>query len=242
MEINKGFSGTFTALVGLNLVLAVITMGLFLRIGPSLDKQFEISQKSLELSGRMLSHLVAMRNESSPPMEEVFRNTLGETKKAETSEAALAYVADIENTFKSELTTTATEAKSTTRNFSNTAQAIQKLIKFHFIAMQKAKSNVEFLSHSGAWIAAFVAWLAFTTALFIYRHTQRSFMKPLEEIHSVLQAAREGDVHRRCTISNQAAMQLKAIESGLNDILDDKLMLERKIMNSFLAQKTNKLD
>ena len=54
--------------------------------------------------------------------------------------------------------------------------------------------------------------------LFI-RSLKRNLVKPLEEIHSVIQAFRNGDIMRRCAGSD-IPPDIKTIFNGINEILD----------------------
>ena len=60
---------------------------------------------------------------------------------------------------------------------------------------------------------------AFLAGMLYIRNLARRVITPLEEIHAVLIAHRNGEAMRRCTGTN-LAQDMRAVFTGINDILD----------------------
>lgn len=85
--------------------------------------------------------------------------------------------------------------------------------------MVKADRQARQFGNGGAWGIVFMASAVFIAGMLFMRSLKRNLVEPLEEIHSVIQAIRNGDSMRRCT-GPDAPQEIKTIFSGINEVLD----------------------
>lgn len=85
--------------------------------------------------------------------------------------------------------------------------------------MFKADRQARQFGNAGAWGIVFMASAVFIAGVVFMRSLKRNLVKPLEEIHSVIQDIRNGDNMRRCT-GVDVPQDIKSIFSGINEVLD----------------------
>jgi hypothetical protein len=89
-------------------------------------------------------------------------------------------------------------------------------------AMARVNDEAKRLGNAGAWSAVFVGFLGFGAGLLVLGRIVTRFIDPLEDLDSVLRAAREGDSKRRCQ-PNRGPIELRRMAQAVNVVLDARL-------------------
>ena len=112
--------------------------------------------------------------------------------------------------------------------FSGDAQArrqtVTGLARFGTInreAMIRADRDAQQLGRTGAWGVVFMAICVFLAGVVYIRNLTRRVGKPLEEIHAVIAANRQGETMRRCG-GTDLPQEVKMIFAGINELLDQR--------------------
>jgi hypothetical protein len=86
-------------------------------------------------------------------------------------------------------------------------------------AMTVADHRAQQLGRAGAWGVVFMALSVFLTGVVFIRSLTTRVVKPLEEIHAVIIAHRNGDNMRRCTGAD-LSQDVAAVFTGINELFD----------------------
>ncbi len=185
-----------------------------MRMAPAIEIIIEQNERSLYACEEMLSNL-ALVDQSANEMKQLQSEFLKALQRAKNNitekEEPIAIKAISQNydqAFAGDL-----EAKK------STVAAIQYLSQINRAAMVTADRKARQFGNAGAWGIVFMASAVFMVGMLFMRGLKRSFVKPLKEIHSVIQAVKTGDNMRRCT-GPDAPQDIRAIFGGFNDILD----------------------
>ncbi len=100
-----------------------------------------------------------------------------------------------------------------------TVESIQFLGEINREAMVVADKKARQIGNAGAWGIVFMAIAIFLLGMLFQRNLKKNLVRPLEEIHSVLTAFKNGDKMRRCTGFN-LPKDIKTLFNELNDFLD----------------------
>lgn len=201
-------------LIALNLVMAFGSIWVFMRMAPAIEIIIEQNERSLHACEEMLSNL-ALVDQSAKDVEQLqseFFKALQRAKNNITEkEEPIAIEAISQNyvqAFAGNL-----ESKKWT------VTAIRHLSQINRSAMVTADRKARQFGNAGAWGIVFMASAVFMVGMLFMKGMKRSLIKPIEEIHSVIQAVKTGDNMRRCT-GPDAPQDIRTIFGGFNDILD----------------------
>ena len=201
-------------LIGLNLLMATGTIAIFSRMAPAIAVIMDRNDRTLQACEDMLA-ILAMVDEQgrlTRSEQQAFRAALQrakenitETQEPETLERLetrlpLMFSGDI----------------SARRQ---TVEAILHLAQINRDAMTVADRHAHHLGRNGAWGVVFMALATFLAGLIFLRSLTRRVITPLEEIHTVMNAHRNGDTMRRCT-GVELAQDVAAVFTGINEMLD----------------------
>ena len=200
-------------LVGLNLLMAFGTIGIFSRMTPAIALIIERNGYSIKACADMLS-LVALAGGDSLSAEgkKLFMAAFERTRSNVTEPEEPAVLKEIEDNFPAVFQGAAAAREAT-------VNSIVHLSKINQTAMVKADRKAQQLGQAGAWGVVFMAISAFLAGMLFIKNLARRVITPLEEIHAVLIAHRNGETMRRCTGTN-LAQDMRAVFTGINDILD----------------------
>lgn len=201
-------------LIGLNVLMAMGSIWVFMRMAPAIEVIIDRNERSLQACEGMLGAL-AQADENSTIGSEVVRVFQEALKAAQNSltesdePAALQQItAHYQAAFQGSV-----PAKK------RTIIAITHLGRINRDAMIFADKRAQQLGNAGAWWVVFMAAFVFMAGMVSMRYAIDNVIKPLEEIYAVLAAHREGNTHRRCTGSD-FPKEIQKIFVRLNEILD----------------------
>jgi len=201
-------------LIGSNLLMALGSVWVFMRMAPAIDVIIYRNERSLQACEAMLSSL-AMINDSEIDNSRLKSDFLQALKRAQNNitekDEALALEPisqDYLKAFDGIL-----EAKA------DTVTAILRLGQVNRDAMVEADKRARHFGSAGAWGVVFMALIVFLSGMLFVRALAASLARPLEEIEAVVKSYRGGDTMRRCTGAG-VTKDMKALFNNVNAILD----------------------
>lgn len=215
-------------LVGLNLLMALGSIGIFIRMAPAITVIIERNERSLQACEDMLASL-ALAVDSAEKEEQIiiFKEAFERARTNVTEYQEPVVLESIAETFHAAFLGDPAARQAT-------ISAIVALGKINREAMIIADRRAQQLGFAGAWGIVFMAVLVFTVGMIFIRSITRLVVRPLEEIHEVISAYRNGETRRRCTGAN-LSQDIRAIFNGINEILDQR-------QPNHLAQKNTATD
>lgn len=201
-------------LIALNLVMAFGSIWVFMRMAPAIEIIIEQNERSLHACEEMLSNL-ALVDQSAKNVDQLQSEFLKALQRAKNNITEKEEPIAIESISQNYIQAFAGDLESKKR----TVTAIQQLSQINRSAMVTADRKARQFGNAGAWGIVFMASAVFMVGMLFMKGMKRSLIKPLEEIHSVIQAVKTGDKMRRCT-GPDAPQDIRNIFGGLNDILD----------------------
>lgn len=200
-------------LIGLNLFMALGSIGIFTRMAPAIEQILERNQRSLAACESMLASLILAGEQAEKKAGADFAAALtvaqNNITEKEEPEALAVIAANYEQALLGE-----TGARKTT------VSAIIQLGDINRDAMNAADRRAQQLGQAGAWGIVFMATCVFTAGLVFKNRLLRNLLQPVEEIHQVFRARRSGNHMRRCT-GTHLPRDVRAVFDEINDFLDD---------------------
>jgi hypothetical protein len=202
-------------LIGLNVLMGLGTIWVFMRMAPAIEIIIERNERSLEACERMLVSLAISGTDGSESrqLELSFEEALQTAQNNITEAEEPAPLAMIDRNYRE-----AFENDFPARR--QTITAISRLAQINREAMVRADKRARQFGNGGAWSVVFMASAVFLAGLLFMRTLKRNLVKPLEEIYSVLLAYRLGDTVRRCSGAD-LSRDVKTIFDGMNELLDN---------------------
>lgn len=207
-------------LIILNLVMAFGSIWVFARMAPAIEIIIERNQKSLIASEEMLTILV-MTTTATQDTSKAKAEFAKSLKRAQNNITETEEPAAIEAIRKNYPKAFAGDSQG----MKKTVSAIQHFNQINRDAMLNADRQARQLGNAGAWGIVFMASTVFMAGMLFIRSLKRGMMKPLEEIHSVVKAVKNGNRVRRCTVAD-SPKDIRVIFDGLNDMLDQNTQHE----------------
>lgn len=203
-------------LVLLNLFLAFGAIGLLLRMGPAIERTLQENVYSIVAAEEMLAELAEA---GSAPLEPEARarvlQALDNSKHNVTEEDERPVLAALELALPA-----AIDGDADGRH--RAVNSVRQLIRINREAMRTVDDEARRLGDAGAWAAVFVGFLSFLLSVFVVVRIQRRFVRPLVDLHQVLEGAREGDRLRRCRLAD-APREVIQVTQAVNSLLDERL-------------------
>ncbi len=203
-------------LIGLNLLMAMGSIWIFMRMAPAIEVIIERNELSLEACEEMLASLAMIGQDSHEnlALEETFRKALQRAQNNITEKEEPAALETIKATYR----TAFLESRAARQE---TVEAIALLAKINREAMVAEDHRARQFGNAGAWGVVFMAVGVFFAGMLLKRTLSRSLVVPLEEIHEVITAHRTGDTMRRCTGPHLPG-DVKRVYDGINELLDKR--------------------
>jgi methyl-accepting chemotaxis protein len=201
-------------LVSLNLLMALGSIWVFIRMAPVIEVIIEQNERSLQACEKMLASL-AMADKKGSDVKLLKESFVDALKNAQNN------ITEIEEPI---------AIDQITRNFAmafegdvaakkQTVGSILLLGEINRDAMVVADKRARQFGNAGAWGVVFMATAVFLIGMLFIRSLKRSMLRPLDEIQSVLSAYRKGDRMRRCT-GFDLPKDIKILFNDLNEFLD----------------------
>lgn len=216
MALRREFLVTLGALVLLNLCLAFGAIGLFVRMGPAIAHILEENVSSTTAAQEILAEIaeagsLPVRADQSVRVQRL----LGEAQQNMTEESERVVLLSLERSLPSAL-----DGDPDSRQ--QVVNSIRQLVRANREAMLEADEEARRLGNAGAWTAVLVGLASFWTSILVILRLQRRVLRPLAELHEVLERARLGDRLRRCHATD-APHEVVQIMLATNRLLDERL-------------------
>lgn len=201
-------------LVSINLLMAVGTIAIFTRMAPAIALIIERNERSLKACEDMLA-IMAVTGAGTPFTPEqarLFQTAFSRAQTNITEPQEPAILKRMEPTLPPLFAGDGAVRQEV-------VEAAVHLGKINRDAMAIADHRAQQLGHAGAWGVVFMALSAFLVGLIFIRSLTRRVVRPLEEIHAVIIAHRNGERMRRCTGAD-LSQDVVAVFTGINDLID----------------------
>jgi methyl-accepting chemotaxis protein len=206
----------YTALLaGLNLLLAFGAIGLFVRMGPAIERILRENVASIDAAEEILIEFAAASGGMTPEGRKRVEAALGTIRTNVTEAGESPVIARIEQRFDG-------AAQGDAEARAAVIEDVRRLIAINREAMTAVDEEARRLGAGGAWAAVFVGALSFGLSLVVIVLLRRRLLEPLLELHAVLSAARGGDRFRRCRAFD-AAIEVKQAAQSVNALLDERI-------------------
>lgn len=201
-------------LVGINLLMALGTIAIFTRMAPAIALIIERNERSLKACEDMLAVMAVtgIGTPFSPEQADVFKTAFARAQANVTEPEEPEILKRMEPTLPPLFDGDAAVRK-------DVVEAAVHLGKINRDAMTIADQRAQQLGRAGAWGVVFMALSAFLVGVIFIRSITRRVVTPLEEIHTVIIAYRNGDTMRRCTGAD-LSQDVVAVFTGINDLID----------------------
>lgn len=201
-------------LVGLNLLMALGSIWVFMRMAPAIAVIIDRNQRSLHACEIMLASiaLVSGSQAGEASLTAAFETALEQARGNITESREPDALAVISDRYQAAFQGDAAALRET-------IDAITHLGDINRAAMAEADRRAQQFGSAGAWGIVFMAVGVFVVGMIFMRTLTRNLVRPLEEIHSVMAAHRRGDIHRRCTGAD-LPWDIQQIYNGVNEFLD----------------------
>ncbi len=206
-------------LIGLNLLMAFGSIGVFLRMAPAIEIIIERNDRSLRACEAMLVSLAMPEVSGSDGADlpfQVFEKALADARENVTEPYESEAIAEISRFFQPAF-------QKDDDSLKQTLSAILRLSDINRAAMVRADQKAKQLGTAGAWGIVFMAIAVFLCGLIFVRSMVRGVIQSLLEITAVMAAFRSGDTLRRCTHRPAAfPREMQVLFSHINALLDRK--------------------
>ncbi len=201
-------------LIGLNLLMAFGSIWVFMRMSPAIETIIDRNVTSLQTCEEMLASLVGINGKKSDtkPSIDSFLAALDRAQHNITEEDEPDAIKSISQSYIKAFEGDGVEIRKT-------VTAVLRLGAINRAAMVSEARKARQFGNAGAWGIVFMATAVFLVGMLFLRRLKRNLINPLEEIHSVTIAIRNGDTMRRCT-GTSLPKEMNQVFSELNEVLD----------------------
>ncbi len=201
-------------LIGINLLMAVGTIGIFTRMAPAIDVIIEHNDRSLKACEEMLAALAISGTGTSLSAENahLFRSAFERAKSNVTEPEEPQILEKIESRLEPLLSGEMASREVVVAD-------VLELGRINREAMAAADRRAQLLGKTGAWGVVFMALSAFLAGVIFIRSLNRRVVLPLQEIHDVIAAQRNGETMRRCAGAD-LSQDVAVVFTGINELID----------------------
>ncbi|MEZ4293246.1 MAG: hypothetical protein R3E53_22990 [Myxococcota bacterium] len=215
MELRREIFLAIGAIVVLNVLLAFGTIGLFVRMGPVIDRILDENVYSIGAAEEIVAVLAESGEGATRPRPaERAMRALERARSNVTEERENAPLARVE----ADLPAALAGDHDARRRVS---ESLTQLIAINRGAMREIDGEARRLGSAGAWSAVFIGFLSFLLGSFLVVRLRRRLVAPMTELHRVLEDVRRGGVYRRTGIRDAPA-ELGGVLSAIDDLLDSR--------------------
>lgn len=215
MELRRDLLIGIGALAVLNILIAFGAIGLFTRMGPAIGRILEENVYSLKASEEMLAILASLAGKPAEP--ETRQDYLSALKRMRDNVTEADEAPVIERISARSQGTLEGDGPS----LQESIRDLRLLGEINRQAMRRVDQEAQRLGAAGAWVAVFIAVLAFLLSALVVRRIHSRILEPFTDLYQVLEAARSGDPYRRCQ-SAEAPLEVKRIQQAVNALLDER--------------------
>lgn len=216
METRREILLSVGGLVLLNLLLAFGAIGLFVRMGPAIERILQENVTSIVAAEEILAAVAAAGGEAlDPAARKRVRAAVERASRNVTEAQERPVLRRLGEQLPGAL---AGHAPARTR----VVEELRSLIRINRQAMGRVDARARRLGAAGAWAAVLVGLLSFLLSLVVVARLQRRLVGPLSELFEVITASQGGDRLRRCS-PGDAPREVVQVARAVNRLLDERL-------------------
>jgi len=199
--------------VALNLLLVFAAIGLFVRMGPAIERILLRNDATIVTAEEILE--VLARNPTGPASttdrERVAvaldraSNNITEGGEEPVIDSIKEYIEPV--------------LEGHEEHRGALVEGLHELVAINRAAMRSVDRDAQRLGTAGAWVASFVGLASLGLTVFLSRSLGSRIVRPILELRQVLLATQSGDRFRRCSIQ-RAPAELREALTGVNQLLD----------------------
>lgn len=215
MQIRQQFRFSLTILVLFQLITAFGAIGLLSRMTPAIADILDENEFTIEEAHRMLLVLARRAYEPDrPQLEQEFQQALSRAYENVTEPGEPEALDKLKQYGSAAIA-------GDTAALRETVDGIRRVVTINREAMLRADHEARRLGTAGAWAAVFLALAALAATVLVGRRLAGRVIDPVTEIYEVTEAARSGDLYRRCRRMD-AAPEIARLMESVNMLLDDR--------------------
>ncbi|MBN1575513.1 MAG: hypothetical protein JW913_03120 [Chitinispirillaceae bacterium] len=201
-------------LIGLNLMMALGSIWVFIRMAPAIERIIDRNERSLQAGEEMLASLAMAGGKDADngsrlkSFADALTRARGNITENEEPLALDSITMNYPGAFRGD-----GDAGGRTIAY------IVRLGDINRAAMVNADRRARQVGNAGAWGVVFMASSLFLVGMLFLRGLKRNLIQPFEEVHSVVTAFRNGDTMRRCTGTN-LPKDFATVFRDVNELLD----------------------
>jgi methyl-accepting chemotaxis protein len=213
MRLRAELAATVLSFVVINLLLVFSAIGLFVRMGPAIDRILTRNDATIVAAESILEVLARSGGARvAPEARDHVRAAVDRARNNITEPGEEPVLSQILSLLPSAL-----EADPSARVA--LVEQLRQLIAINRSAMRQVDHDAQRLGRAGAWAAMFVGLATLTLSLFLTRSLGRRIVRPIAELCDTLHAYQSGDWFRRCG-TRGAAPELRQAMDAVNQLLD----------------------
>ncbi len=216
MELRRELLVSIGALVGLSLAFIFFAIGLFVRMGPAIERILQDNVYSIVAAEEVLAELAESGpGPLTPEATARVRASLAHAQQNVTESAERPALQGL----RVQLDALAAGAPGARQQ---TVEALRSLIRVNREAMQRVDEDARRMGNAGAWAAVLVGFISFLLSLYVLVRLQTRMVRPLVDLFEVLEAVRAGNRLRRCR-SGPAPREVERATQAVNWLLDERI-------------------
>jgi hypothetical protein len=212
MQLRREFRIAFGLIFGLQLATAFGAIALLTRMGPAIARVSADNVDSLGATEDMLAALALEGGALSKASAAEFREAFGRARGNVTEKEEGPLLDEIERGMSPALDGDPEARAAVILN-------LRRLSQVNRQAMLGTDAEAQRLATAGAWAAAILALITFLAARLLAERAEHRLVMPLYDIYSTLQAAKSGDMRRRCSM-HRGSSEVEGIALSVNRLLD----------------------
>lgn len=215
MELRRDLFLGVGSILTLSLLIALVTIAVFSRMGPVIDRIMRENVYSTQAAGEMLAVLARASDRPLEPRErEAYAAGLQRVQSNLTAPEEKAPLARL-----GALLDAVLAGEPGARR--EASQQLEILTAVNHRAMNETAREARRLGLAGAWFSVFVASFALILSVLAVRRLTQRLLAPVRELAATLEAARAGNLFRRCLGSN-LPLEFARIFTQINEMLDHR--------------------
>jgi len=214
MELRRDFLIGVGILIGLNLLLAFVGVGLLNRVSPSVQAVIRENINSIEAVEEILAVLASAEGERSitPSGKEMITSAIDRARKNISEPQEEPVIGRILGDLDATLAGDSAARSRLTEN-------LVELSSINRRAISHADTEARRLGLSGAWAAVFLAIASLLISFVVIVRLERRMVLPFVELSNVLKEFQSGNRDRRCHLG-EGPSEVREVFELLNGVLD----------------------
>ena len=212
MQLRREITLGLGAILGLQIALCALAIGLFMRQGPAIE---QILQENVYCIVAVTQMLASLNDTRDPEARADFEHALDRASANVTEEAEQPLIDTITREHQRALSGNE-DARVVV------VTSLRDLDRINRASMERADNRAKRLGQAGAWATAILGALSLILGILAYRRLRERLELPIEELRRVAHQVRHGNLQARAS-TDLAPAEITQIASDFNWILEQWL-------------------